>query len=155
MLCRTALFYLLLPSARGGHPDLGTLSDGTACQSSRDVVTINFEAASVAHSNLGSTGPDWDAPPTVLLTNVGTLDNRRIDLEISNLTYYEPIPPDFPESVNGLKPESNGPLAPLSYHLRIHTLRLARSPSAAATALANTLAAGLLPCRPTSPRVAT
>ena len=79
-------------SATPASPDaaFGTLSDGSHCRASNDVIAIDFAAASVMHSNLGNHGPDFAAPPTVRLANVGRIEGSRIDLEVSNLTFYPP-----------------------------------------------------------------
>jgi hypothetical protein len=90
---------------------LGTLADGTPCRASEGTININFRDASVAHSNLGGHGPDFWAPPTVLLTNVGRVDGRRIDLSISNLTEYTMLyvaDTWNAASFNGILAESNG-----------------------------------------------
>ena len=75
-----------------------------------DAIIIDFSDAHVAHSNLGSQGPDFSSPPSMLITNVGRQNGREIVLHISNTTVYQPdgSAGEVQEAANGLKPESNG-----------------------------------------------
>merc|ERR1719453_1054205 len=86
--CLASLALLCLAPVARAAAELGTLADGSACRSSNDAVTIEFSNSHLVHSNLGGQGPHYDAPPTLLLTNVGRFHGHRIDLEIANLSDY-------------------------------------------------------------------
>jgi hypothetical protein len=94
------------------HAAEGALEDGSPCLSAVGMTEVRFDSATVNHSNLGGFGPDLNAPQTIRLNNVAPNEpvdfwgrRRRIDLEISNLTAYEPFGPSWTGAVqrfNGL-----------------------------------------------------
>lgn len=98
---------LVQGAAGAEHQD--SLANGEPCAPALGTLVISFANASVIHNNFGGLGPDFDAPPTLHLANVGIVDGRTIDLEVSNLTSYLPASASTGDnSANGLTPESDG-----------------------------------------------
>jgi hypothetical protein len=73
----------------GRHFFLSGMSSLYFCEA--EPVVVDYNMATVAYSNLGGLGPDFDSPPALRFNRIAHIENdEKLDMVVTNLTSYEP-----------------------------------------------------------------